>query len=72
MRLGMTIEDATETMYWALSEPIGCLIYTSDPSYIMQVLYQARRSDPDLQELHIRQRPEGLVLWHTRNKGKTW
>lgn len=72
MKLGMSSEDAAEVMYTALSEPLGLLIYTSDQSYIMQSLYQARRADPDLQEIHIKQRPEGLILWHTRNKGKTW
>jgi len=67
MKIGLSDEEAAELLWWALSEPAGALIYTADRPNTMQILYKVRRRDPELQDLHIKQRPEGLVIWHARN-----
>jgi hypothetical protein len=68
MKIGLSVDEALEIMQMALGERAGLLVYAADTTTFMQQCYQARRRDPDLAELHIKPRPEGVVIWHSRDQ----
>jgi len=64
MKQDITKEEALSLLQWAASEPLGLLVYASDPQVFIQALYRARAKDPYLSLLQIRQTPEGIAICH--------
>ena len=50
-------------------EPLGLLVYASEPQPFIQALYRAKRLDPSLSDLQIRQTHEGIAICHEPYKG---
>jgi hypothetical protein len=64
MKVDITREEALSLLQSAAMEPIGLLVRTSDTHYFIQALYRAKREDPTLSTLQIRQTPEGIAICH--------
>lgn len=60
----LTKRDAHTLLQEALAQPLGLLIWSSDPVALAQVLYRARREDPVLHPIKILNVPEGTALVH--------
>ena len=47
-----------------MMEPLGLLVYASEAQPFIQALYRAKREDPTLHVLQIRQTAEGIAICH--------
>jgi len=64
MKVGITKEEALSLLQHAAMEPLGLLVHASDHQLFIQALYRAKREDPTLAGLQIRQTPEGIAICH--------
>ena len=64
MQTNITKEEALSLLRHAKAEPLGLLVYASEAQPFIQALYRAKREDPTLQNLQIRQTPEGIAICH--------
>ena len=64
MKVDITKEEALSLLRYALMEPLGLLVYASEAQPFIQALYRAKREDPTLISLQIRQTPEGIAICH--------
>jgi len=64
MKVNITRGEALSLLQAAAMEPLGLLTYASDPHYFIQALYRAKREDPSLEGLQVRQTPEGIAICH--------
>jgi len=64
VKVDITKEEALSLLQSAAMEPIGLLVHASDPQLFIQALYRAKREDPTLSTLQIRQTPEGIAICH--------
>ena len=69
MRPDITKEEALSLLQNAALEPLGILVYASDPTAFIQALYRARKNDPTLHNLQIRQTSEGIAICHPQWDG---
>jgi hypothetical protein len=60
----ISAEEALSLLQDAMLEPLGLLVYASEPQVFIQALYRAKRTDPSLEPLQIRQTPEGIAICH--------
>ena len=67
MKTNISKEEALSLLRHALMEPLGLLVYASEAQPFIQALYRARREDPSLQALQIRQTQEGIAICHEAN-----
>jgi len=64
MKQDITKEEALSLLQCALYEPLGLLVYASDRLAFTQALYRAKKEDPSLEVIQIRQTPEGIAICH--------
>ena len=64
MKTNITKEEALSLLRHAMMEPLGLLVYASEAQPFIQALYRAKREDPTLHVLQIRQTAEGIAICH--------
>ena len=64
MKTNITKEEALSLLRHAMMEPLGLLVYASEVQPFIQALYRAKREDPTLHVLQIRQTAEGIAICH--------
>jgi hypothetical protein len=64
LKTDISKEEALSLLQQAMLEPLGLLVYASEPQPFIQALYRARRLDPSLNDLQIRQTHEGIAICH--------
>ena len=69
MQTGISKGEALSLLQQAMFEPLGLLVYASEPQPFIQALYRAKREDPSLIDLQIRQTHEGIAICHEPHPG---
>jgi hypothetical protein len=69
MKSDITREEALSLLQSAMLEPLGLLVYASDPQVLIQALYRAKKTDSSLIPLQIRQTAEGIAICHEPHDG---
>ena len=69
MKTDISKEEALSLLQQAMFEPLGLLVYASEPQPFIQALYRAKRLDPSLSDLQIRQTHEGIAICHEPYEG---
>jgi hypothetical protein len=69
LRTNISKEEAISLLQDALMEPLGLLVYASEPQVFIQALYRARKTNSALMPLQIRQTHEGIAICHEPHEG---